>query len=83
MTRLCFNEAHYSLDREVAKISAFSSSELEKYEYLTGKNLGENSRAVELAKFEYSSLGKSFNKGDKRVRRKRQKGKTFEKSKKC
>ena len=34
------NKAQYNLDREVAKISAFSSGELEKYEYLTGEDLG-------------------------------------------
>ena len=31
------NKAQYDLDREVAKISALSSGELEKYEYLTKK----------------------------------------------
>ena len=30
------NKAQYDLDREAAKISALSSGELEKYEYLTG-----------------------------------------------
>ena len=34
------NKAQYDLDREVAKISALSSSELEKHEYLTGEYLG-------------------------------------------
>ena len=34
------NQAQYDLDREAAKISAFSSGELEKYEYLTGDDLG-------------------------------------------
>ena len=29
------NQAQYDLDREAAKISALSSGELEKYEYLT------------------------------------------------
>ena len=35
------NKAQYDLDRQVAKISALSSGESEKYEYyLTGENLG-------------------------------------------
>ena len=33
------NQARYDLDRETAKISALSSKELEKYEYLTGEDL--------------------------------------------
>ena len=34
------DKAQYDLDREAAKISALSSGELEKYEYLTGEDLG-------------------------------------------
>ena len=34
------NKVQYELDREVAKISALSSGELEKYTYLTGEDLG-------------------------------------------
>ena len=34
------NKAQYELDREAAKISALSSGELERYEYLTGDHLG-------------------------------------------
>ena len=33
------NEAQYDLDRKAAKISALSSNNLEKYEYLTGEDL--------------------------------------------
>ena len=57
------NEAQYDLDREAAKISALSSNNLDKYEYLTGENLGLKPNTVEQAKFEYSPLGKIFNKG--------------------
>ena len=35
---------------------------LDKYEYLTGEDLGLKPSAVEQAKFEYSPLGKIFNK---------------------
>ena len=57
------NEAQYDLDREAAKISAFSSNNLDKYEYLTGEDLDLKPSTVEQAKFEYSPLGKIFNKG--------------------
>ena len=59
------NKAHYELDREylISKISALTSVELEKYEYLTGEDLGYKSDVIQKAKFEYSPLGKVFNKG--------------------
>ena len=57
------NGAQYHLDRKAAKISALSSNNLEKYEYLTGEDLGLKPSTIEQAKFEYSSLGKIFNKG--------------------
>ena len=56
------NEAQYDLDRKAAKISALSSNNLDKYEYLTGEDLGLKPSIVEQAKFEYSPLGKIFNK---------------------
>ena len=40
-----------------------SSNNLDKYEYLTGEDLGLKPSTVEQAKFEYSPLGKIFNKG--------------------
>ena len=57
------NEAQYDLDREAAKISALSSNNLNKYEYLTGEDLDIKPSTIEQAKFEYSPLGKVFNKG--------------------
>ena len=57
------NKAQYDLDREAAKTFALSSAELEKYEYLTGENLGYKPDVVQKAKFEYSPFGKVFNKG--------------------
>ena len=57
------NEAQYDLDRKAAKISALSSNNLDKYEYLTGKNLGLKRSTIEQTEFEYSPLGKIFNKG--------------------
>ena len=56
-------EAQYDLDRKAAKISALSSNNLEKYEYLTDESLGLKPSTIEQAKCEYSPLGKIFNKG--------------------
>ena len=57
------NEAQYDLGRKAAKISSLSSNNLDKYEYLTGEDLDLKPSTVEQAKFEYSPLGKIFNKG--------------------
>ena len=72
------NEAQYDLDRKAAKISAFSSNNLDKYEYLTGKDLGLKPSTVEQARFEYSPLSRIFNKGLKEE----DKIENFEKTKK-
>ena len=64
------NNAQYDLDRMNAEISAYSSGDLHKYEYLTKNDLGYEPNAFEQAKFEYSPLGKIFtdglNKSDKK-----------------
>ena len=57
------NEAQYDLDRKAAKISALSSNNLDKYEYLTGEDLGLKPSSIEQTNFEYSPLGKIFNMG--------------------
>ena len=58
------NETQYDLDRKAAIISASSSKGLvDKYEYLTDKDLGLTPSTIEQAKFEYSALGKVFTKG--------------------
>ena len=57
------NNAQYDLDRINAEISAYSSSDLPKYEYLTKKDLGYKPDAFEQAKFEYLPLGKVFTDG--------------------
>ena len=46
------NEAQYDLDREATKISALSSKELDKHEYLTGEVSGYRPGVVEKVKFE-------------------------------
>ena len=55
--------AQYNLDRMNAEISAYSSGDSPKYEYLTKKDLGYKPDAFEQAKFEYSPLGKVFTDG--------------------
>ena len=57
------SEAQYDLDRKAAKISAYSSNDLDKYEYLTSEDLDLKPSILEQARFEYSLLGKIFNKG--------------------
>ena len=57
------NNAQYDLDRMNAEISAYSSGDLPKYEYLTKKDLGYKPDAFEQAKFEYLPLGKVFTDG--------------------
>ena len=53
----------YSMTWKAAKISALSSNNFDKYEYLTCEDLGLKSSTVEEAEFEYSLLGKIFNEG--------------------
>ena len=50
------NQAQYGLDRLAAKISAFSSGDLRKYEYLTGEDLGYRPSVLEQTKYDYSLL---------------------------
>ena len=57
------NNAQYDLERMNAEISAYSSGDLPKYEYLTKKDLNYKPNAFEQAKFEYSPLGKVFTDG--------------------
>ena len=54
------NKGQYDLDRINAEISAYSSGDLPKYEYLSNKDLGYKADSFEQARFEYSPLGKVF-----------------------
>ena len=54
------NQAQYDLDRLAVKISAYSSGDLRKYEYLTGEDLGYKPSVFEQAKFDYSPLVNIF-----------------------
>ena len=57
----------YDINREAAKISAFSSGKINKYEYLTGEEIlpSNQQQIIEQAKFTYSNLGKAFEKQTK------------------
>ena len=59
-------KAQYNLDRQTAKISALSSGNLRKYEFLTGKDvLPENNlleKVTTIKRLEYSPLDKKLKK---------------------
>ena len=57
------NNAQYNLDRMNAEISAYSSRDLHKYQYLTKKDLNYKPNAFEQATFEHPLLGKVFTDG--------------------
>ena len=57
------NHAQYDINRLNAEISAYSSDDLDKYEFLTKQDLKYKPDALEQAKFTYSPLGKVFNDG--------------------
>ena len=57
------NQAQYDFDRQNAKISALSSGELNKYEYLTGEDFRYKPDVFQKAKLKYSPLGQVFHKG--------------------
>ena len=56
----------YDINREAAKISALSSGKIHKYEYLNGEDIlpSNQQQIIEQAKFTYSLLGKTFEKGN-------------------
>ena len=62
------NINQYKVDRLNAEISAFSSGDLNKYEFLKRMDLNYKPNALDKAKFEFSPLGKTFSTGlDKNV----------------
>ena len=57
------NINQYKINRLKAQISAFSSGYLNKYEFLTRKDLKYKPNALDKARFEFSPLGKAFSTG--------------------
>ena len=65
----------YDINIEAAKVSALSSGKIDKYEYLTGKEIlpPDQRRVIEQAKFACSPLGKAFEKQIKTIEDQREK----------
>ena len=57
------NINQYKINRLNTEISAFSSGDLNKYEFLTCKDLKYKPNALDKARFEFSPLGKAFSTG--------------------
>ena len=57
------NINQYKVDKLNAEISAFSSDDLSKYEFLTRKDLNYKPNALDKARFEFSPLGQTFSTG--------------------
>ena len=57
------NVNQYKVDRMNAEISAFSSGDLNKYEFLKRIDLNYKPNALDKARFEFSPLGKAFSAG--------------------
>ena len=57
------NVNQYKVDRLNAEISAFSSGDLNKYEFLKKIDLDYKPNALDKARFEFSPLGKTFSTG--------------------
>ena len=57
------NVNQYKVDRMNAEISAFSSSDLNKYEFLKRIDLNYKPNTLDKARFEFSPLGQTFNTG--------------------
>ena len=57
----------YDINRETVKISALSSSKIDKYKYLTGEEIlaSNEEQIMEQTNFTYSLLGKAFEKQTK------------------
>ena len=69
------NVNQYKVDRLNAEISAFSSGDLNKYEFLTRKDLKYKSNALDKARFEFSPLGQTFSTGlDKNIQNYQEEG---------
>ena len=62
-TKIESNVNQYKVDRLNAEISAFSSGDLNKYEFLKRIDLNYKPNALDKARFEFSPLGKTFSMG--------------------
>ena len=62
--KIRYQKLEYDINREEANITALSSGQINKYEYLTGEEIlpSDERRGIERAKFTYSALGKALEK---------------------
>ena len=62
-------KVQYDINREAAKIFAWSLGKLHKYEYLTGEDIlpSNQQHIIEQTKFTYSPLGKALDKQIKTI----------------
>ena len=69
-SQIKYEKLQYDVNREAAKISALSSGQFNTYEYLTGEEVlpSNKQQIIEQAKFEYSPLGKAFEKQVKQLK---------------
>ena len=65
------NVNQYKVDRMNAEISASSSGDLNKYEFLTRKDLRYKPNALDKARFQFSPLGQTFSTFSTRLSRRR------------
>ena len=67
--KMKYEKLHYNINKEAAKISTLSSCEIDKCEYLTGKEilLSDQNSIIKQAKFTYSPLGKASTKQMKTI----------------
>ena len=64
-----YEKLQYDINRETSKISALSSGNIQKYEYLTDEDIvpSNQQQTIEQAKFTYSPLRKAFQKQIKTI----------------
>ena len=65
-----YEKIQYDINREAAKISALSSGEILKFEYLTGEDIltSNQQQIIKEARFTYSPLGKASEKQIKAIK---------------
>ena len=68
--RIRDKKLQYDINREASKISALSSGKIDKYKYVTGKEIfpSDESLIVEQATFTYYPLGKALEKKRKQLK---------------
>ena len=64
-----YEKLQYDINRQTSKISALSSGNIQKYEYLTDEDIvpSNQQQTIEQAKFTYSPLRKAFQKQIKTI----------------